>query len=326
MLLDDSVRQFARAKPNLRGRDGTPYKVFRTGLAPDYRRVWIQIVAGYTALAVLFVALLLVESASPLLGAAMCIPFALAMGYTIHFLALFQHAATHYGLSSDPQRNDVLSNVVLGILLGGEINAHRAMHMQHHAWHGTTRDPENAYAEPLTWRFFVGWMSGVRTIKKILNKPAIEGSGEPQGGKMSFNAGRLNIIVSLCVHAAIFAIAVYFEHYALAIAWGLAVGIFFPMLSDLRLILEHRSDSADPNIDYRVQPHGQFTRMFRGGFFTHTFGGAGFDYHLLHHWEPSVPFERLSDLDHFLRDAGLSDYLETRTMSYRKAFNDIVRS
>jgi fatty acid desaturase len=324
--IDDTVRQFAKVRAELKGKDGTSYVIFRASLSPDYAFVWRRIACGYAVLAALFSTLLFAERSSFALGAMLCIPLALTMGYTLHFLSLFQHAAAHNGLSPDSSRNDRLSNVFLGVLLGSEIKAYRSVHMQHHTWHGSNKDPENAYVAPPDWRFFLGWLSGMLTVKKIISKPRIESNTEPQHRAGHSRQPLSGLAVSLCVHAAIFAIAVYFHHYMLALAWFLAVGIIFPMLADLRVILEHRSDTADRGVDYRVQPHGQFTRMFKGGFFTRTFGGAGFDRHLLHHWEPAIPFERLQDLESFLREAGLSDFMDTRTMTYRQAFAEIVRS
>ena len=81
----------------------------------------------------------------------------------------------------------------------------------------------------------------------------------------------------------------------------IGVGVFLPFFGALRQILEHRAPEADGGVDYARTPHGAYTRIFHGGLFAKTFGGAGFDRHLLHHWEPQVSYTRLADLETYLR-------------------------
>jgi fatty acid desaturase len=86
----------------------------------------------------------------------------------------------------------------------------------------------------------------------------------------------------------------------LAVAWIAGTGLFLPFFTALRQILEHRSDAADPDADYSQIAHGEVTRMFSPGLLGSTLGGAGFNRHLLHHWDPQVSYTRLPELEQFL--------------------------
>ena len=79
------------------------------------------------------------------------------------------------------------------------------------------------------------------------------------------------------------------------------MAVSFPFFGSLRQLLEHRSAAASRHVDYSVAPHGRMTRMFREGPFGSTFGAAGFTRHLLHHWDPSVSYTNLAEVEVFLR-------------------------
>jgi fatty acid desaturase len=113
--------------------------------------------------------------------------------------------------------------------------------------------------------------------------------------------------------------------WAAAAAWLLGVAVMFPFFGALRQLLEHRDDKAAASVDYRLTDHGAVTRMFGDGPFASTFGGAGFNRHLLHHWEPTVSYTRLKDLEAFLADTDLKDALAQRTTSYGRTFLCLFR-
>jgi hypothetical protein len=94
----------------------------------------------------------------------------------------------------------------------------------------------------------------------------------------------------------------------------------FPLLATLRQALEHRDDKARSDIDYAKTDQGAYTRLFGDGWFARTFGGAGFNRHLLHHWEPHVSYTRLADLERFLASTPIAAVMEMRRTSYGEAF------
>jgi len=60
--------------------------------------------------------------------------------------------------------------------------------------------------------------------------------------------------------------------------------------------------------------------MFGRGPFSSIFGGAGFNRHLLHHWEPSVSYTNLPALEAYLLDTEAAPLIEMRRSSYFKTF------
>jgi len=105
-----------------------------------------------------------------------------------------------------------------------------------------------------------------------------------------------------------------------ALAWILGVGMVFPFLGALRQLLEHRDDEASPDIDYRTSDHGAFTRVFGDDAFSATFGAAGFNRHLLHHWEPQVSYTNLPALERLLLDTEMGPVIEARRSGYVATF------
>jgi hypothetical protein len=69
-----------------------------------------------------------------------------------------------------------------------------------------------------------------------------------------------------------------------------------------------------------MQDHGAFTRLFKGGIFANTFGGAGFNRHLLHHWEPQVSYTNLPELEAFLETTAMRHIMQQRRTTYRETF------
>jgi fatty acid desaturase len=104
------------------------------------------------------------------------------------------------------------------------------------------------------------------------------------------------------------------------VAWTIAVVIVFPFLAAIRQLLEHRSEQAKPEVDYSVVSHGAVNRMFGSGLVASTFGGAGFNRHMLHHWEPQISCTRLGDLERFLRETPAANIVEQGTTSYGSTF------
>ena len=91
-------------------------------------------------------------------------------------------------------------------------------------------------------------------------------------------------------------------HWQLAICWCVAMAIVYPFCAAVRQVLEHRDEKANPSIDYATQDHGAINRLFKHDLMGYIFGAAGFDRHLLHHWEPTLSYTCLPELEQFLRN------------------------
>jgi hypothetical protein len=105
---------------------------------------------------------------------------------------------------------------------------------------------------------------------------------------------------------------------------GGRVGAVFPFLFALRQLLEHRHEHADPLTDYAEIDHGACTRLFGDDLFSRTFGGAGFNRHLLHHWEPQVSYTNPPELEAFLRGTEMAPIIEARRSSYPETFRKLL--
>jgi fatty acid desaturase len=133
----------------------------------------------------------------------------------------------------------------------------------------------------------------------------------------------LPLLYSLLLHGLLVASLLWVGAWPAALAWVLGVGSVFPFFSALRLMLEHRDLNADPAIDYEVESHGALSRMFGDDLFSATFGGAGLNRHLLHHWEPNVSYTLLPELESFLMRTEVAQVIEARRSSYFAIFRGL---
>ena len=111
------------------------------------------------------------------------------------------------------------------------------------------------------------------------------------------------------------------NYWSLAVAWAMGIGVFFPFFASLRQLLEHRSEEALPSIDYTKVPHGQTHRMFGDGLFASTFGAAGFNRHLLHHWDMRISCTRLKEMESFLNQTPMVAMIQQSSIGYISAFS-----
>ena len=64
--------------------------------------------------------------------------------------------------------------------------------------------------------------------------------------------------------------------------------------------------------------------MFGRHLFSRTFGGAGFNRHLLHHIEPQVSYTRYDALETWLMSTSIAPALDSRRASYVRTFAALV--
>jgi fatty acid desaturase len=307
---------------------GVPYREFKRTLTPRYRVVWRDLLAGHLALVLIAAGVIAAERylstgwavSAALLG---CVLF----GYTFAYINLFFHEASHYLLAPDRARNDRLANLFIGVLFGQDIKAYRVIHFDHHRHLGTPRDTERSYFDALNLRFFLELLTGVKAVKVILNRDRTlkERPRQPSRPAPKRNLLTSPLVLGVLLHAAVVGTAVLFGLWLFAGAWVVGMGLVYPFFGAVRQVLEHRSEYARSDVDYRVEPHGAMSRLFGDGPVASTLGGAGFNRHLLHHWEPQVSYTRLKDLEGFLLDTELAGYLRSRRTSYWKTFWQLLR-
>lgn len=309
-------------KSSITNSKGVKYTEFKAGLKPRFGLVWFHILLGYLAItATLLAAGWLQNHYRSFFW--LTIPLgALLTGYLIAYVHLFIHEAAHYNIAADRRKNDRLANVFIGLIVGMDIKFYRIIHMDHHRYLGTVKDTEKTYFDALNWKFLIESLTGIRVLKVMANreeKAKVNAGLTPEiqaNNKKMFLGGALFNFLAV---VAFFAIG----YWQVALVWLIGMGVMFPFFAALRQLLEHRSEEASAAINYNEVPHGETTRMFGTGIVASTMGGAGFNRHLLHHWDPQVSYTRLKDVEIFLKDTTLANSMQQSRSSYFKTFTKL---
>ena len=307
---------------------GQDYKAFRATLKPDFRRAWRDLLPAHAAIAATLVALVTAQPMFPgAIAQAGLVPAGAAvLGALFNYINLFQHEAAHYGLHPDRAANDRLGYAFVGIFLGVDMAAYRKNHFEHHRALGEPGDTEHTYFDAPGWGLVFGLLSGTYALRKALTSryllgatgdaaPAAGGAA-PAAGGAARRRSYLPLAGGLAFHAAIVGALLALGAWAAAAAWVLGMAAVFPLLGAMRQVLEHRAEEASAAVDYARVPHGATSRLFGDGPFASFYGAAGFNRHLLHHFEPAVSYTRLAELEAFLRRTAVAPYLESRTTTY----------
>lgn len=317
VVTDDYSRTFSMLRAKLVGSNGERYVVFVRGLVPKYWIVYRDISVGYLLLAGSFG----VTVAAPAWGLpklAAAILGAWLIGYWIAYLQLFLHEAAHYNLAPDKNQSDRICDLTVSWLIGTTVKAYRPIHFQHHRDLGTTIDTEFTYFFPLNLLFLLRTAFGIRAVEVLLFRRAKAGGSATAAPKD--RRALVWLMAGATIHAAIIAASIYFGWWWAALAWALGIGMGFPFFGALRQLLEHRDDAADPRTDFRTRDHGAYTRLFADSYLSRTFGGAGFNRHLLHHWEPQVSYTNLPELEAFLEGTEVKHIMDKRRTTYLETF------
>ncbi|MBS1774138.1 MAG: fatty acid desaturase [Bacteroidetes bacterium] len=298
---------------------GEKYNEFKSKLKPRFGLVWFHITLGYIALITVLIAAGYMQNKYSTYFWFTIPVAALLIGYIIAYIHLFIHEAAHYNIASDRKTNDKLANAFIGLIVGMDIGFYRVIHFDHHRFLGTTHDTEKTYFDGLNWRFLIESLTGIRVIKvmtnrddKMKNNTNIDPKLLAANKKMFLGGAFLNF----CIVVALFATG----NWQIALVWLIGMGVMFPFFAALRQLLEHRSENASAAIDYNTVDHGITNRMFGNGLIATTMGAAGFNRHLLHHWDPQVSYTRLKDVERFLMDTELAPPMDKTRTNYIKTF------
>lgn len=300
---------------------GGAYRDFLQGLKPDYRKVWKDLALGY---AMLFAVLALINLSHNLLWLAFAVPVgAILIGYWVAYLQLFIHEGAHYNLAKDRKMNDRLCNALICWMVGTTIKDYRVIHFQHHRKLGQTDDSERSYVNALSNPFILGMLFGIHPIRVFLLRRKLR---QKQESGIGTNKEMRPLVTGICAHLALISALTLAGAWPSALAWIGGMGVFFPFFGAMRQLLEHRSATADPAADYSAREHGALTRIFGNDPFSRTFGGAGFNRHLLHHWEPVVSYTRLGDMEAYLMNTQIAPVIESRRTTYFKTFMELYKN
>jgi len=311
---------------------------FRPTLRPRYWQVWCEIFLCILMMVSGYIAHLLVTARSGnAIGLEIGAVFAAWIGFWLNALLTFGHEAAHYNLSSSHARNDLLSDWTIWLFFPQTTKTYRKSHWQHHLHLGDPEDTEISYHNCLSPWFLTKALTGIYLIILVIRyvfsqkgKTALSPLAQPNLHTTLVVAALVAPLRALTTHAIFVGSALYFRCYATAVTWVVAAALIFPFLATVRQVLEHRSADAACATDFRDVAHGPINRMFGNNVFSRFYGAAGFNRHLLHHWDPTVSYTRFDEMETFFSGTPLcarlanarSTYISSLILLTRKAFGD----
>lgn len=305
MLLNDFSNTFYSAEFPSGEAWIAPYRQLRKNWKPKYVRTWIEITAHWVTL----IGFLVINLSIDITNLWITICSSAFVAVLLHRLHLFLHEGAHGHLAGSQKLNDVLTNIFVGALVLQDVAAYRSQHMLHHRYLGQDCDPERSYQSPLDLKFIAKTLFGVSALGLLLEKVR---------GPRTNSRGRFKITVTgggFLLHLSILTLGLTMDSVSLVISWIVSVGLFFPLIAALRQLLEHSM-----HVDGVGKTSFPVTRIFDRGFLTFLIGAAGFDRHLLHHWDPGIPACRLSEMERSLSRLGFDEILQARRTSYPAVF------
>ncbi len=204
------------------------------------------------------------------------------------------HDLSHKLISKDTKKNDLLGNYLAAGWSGASVPAYRAVHMLHHKYNGSIKDPEHISFTQIQKRGgllkhclrYVFGLEALRLIKKYYGTEAEQRTSAPRRAKPS----KLHVIICQALLAAIFILVA--EAWYLYLLWLYLAVTWNPLLSNLRFLVEHPGES-----DLTVStPSNLLERTF--------FAPYGFNFHLEHHLWPNLPPYRLFRAHDYLKQEG----------------------
>ena len=314
-------------KPNtskLVNQAGLTYREFRGTLTPRWGVVWLHIALGWLALIATNAIIILWSGRHWAIDGALFGVGSILIGFILAYLMLFLHEAVHFNLHPNRKMNDLLCNLFVSGITGQDVRNYRPIHWDHHRYLGTTMDTEITYFDALNIRFLVEAMLGIRVFK-VFARRGKDHNGKRETRKRPAKSRPYVLVAGFVFNFGFLITLFYFGQWALLGAWSVGFLVFSPFFGALRQLLEHRDEDADPKVDYTSVAHGAIGRMFGDGLLASTLGGAGFNRHLLHHWEPDLSYTRLRELEEYLMDTEVAAYLRERHTTYIETFRRLFQ-
>jgi fatty acid desaturase len=317
----DYSSSFQRLRPLITNSKGTRYIDFVKTLSPRYGRLYLDIALGYAALILTAVLVVRLPANGVMPGWLAAVIGEVSVGFWIAYLQLFIHEGAHFNFSPDRSRSDMLCNLLIAWMIGTSVQKYRVVHFQHHRALGSVEDSEATYFFPLNLLFIIKGLLGIRVLEVLLSRSSLQIKKETVRDERGEYVG----LAGLAAHAVILTATYVFGSIWLSLAWTGGICAFFPLFGALRQLLEHRDERADAKANYFETDHGTYTRMFGSDVFSSVFGGAGFNRHLLHHWEPSISYTNLPELETYLLDTDVAPLIEMRRSNYFRTFIGLFR-
>ena len=305
---------------------------FRKNLRPRYGVVWFDISFCLLMMAGGFAAhIALVCIWGNVFGLEVGVLFVLWIGFWLNAILTFGHEAAHYNLSPSRARNDVLADWTIWLFFPETTKNYRRSHWQHHLHLGDLQDTEISYHNCLSPWFLARALTGLYLLELMSRyvfhaRPAASVGRAPSSAPAGSTADRITpVLRTAAVHSIFLGIAIFFHAYASALVWAIAVVFVFPFFASTRQILEHRASEAACSTDFGLVPHGPVNRLFGTDLFSRYFGAAGFNRHLLHHWDPTVSYTRFDEMQAFFSGTHLQGSMGKAQSSYGSTFRALLR-
>jgi len=306
----------------LKDSSGLGYLSFRKKLAPTFYKVWIDMALCLLMMAL--PALFFKEAAGNSLIVITLIPLcALWSAYWIHAYGCFFHEGAHFNLHKNKLTNDMISNLLLTPFFGMLVKSYRVSHWEHHKHLGTGKDTEISYLSALSITNLLQVFLGIYHLKTIIRYIQNFKSVGSQAHRNSKSTIFLfTLIFAVIVQVAIASLMFIYISPAAGLSWAIAYFILYPMLAKIRQTLEHRS--LDVKIIESSTEHGAVHRIFGTDSFSNYFGAAGFNRHLIHHYDPSISYTNFDELEFFLKDTSVAEELFSNRTTYTKTFLNML--
>lgn len=323
---DDYSHSFSRMRGQLVNSNGVQYADFIRGLTPIYWRVHLDIGLRYFA-SIVIVAVTCTAQGNGV-SSLVLVPLAAAL-IAIFSPAVHIHEASHWNIAANRKTNDFLCNLLMSWIIGLEIKFYRKIHFDHHRHLGTVQDSENSYFLPLNAMFILKGITGISAAQTLLGYVKRHDKSRLPVRRAKTETATLGfapvavLASGVIIHGSIVVGLWYFGETAASAAWFIGVGALIPLFGSVRQILEHRMDDARSDIDYSRVDQGACTRLFGDSFLAKLVGASGFNRHLLHHWDPQIPYTRLPELERFLSTTQVGTILDRRRTTYRAAFRQL---
>ena len=306
----------------LKDKNGNGYLSFRRKLTPAFYRVWMDITL---CLVMMFLPVLLFNEVVNYSSIAyIFIPvWALWSAYWIHAYGCFFHEAAHFNIHREKKINDLISNLLLTPFLGMLITDYRLSHWEHHKHFGTSNDTEISYRSPLSIKNLLQVFTGISHVRIVLKYVQNFKSAGSQSQKYSRSiAFLITLFLAAIVQVMISSLMFIYVSASAALSWIIAYFVFYPMLARIRQTLEHRR--LDENAQIEAMECQAVNRLFGNSFFSRYFGAAGFNRHLLHHYDPSISYTNFDELELFLRNTSIAEELDAKRSTYSGTFAKLL--
>ena len=299
---------------------GRSWTELKQPLSPHHGQVWRDIGLCYLGLGLGTGVIVGVQLMLGTGVALVLLPIGVALtGFWMASLVRFMHEGGHRMLHPNPQWNDRLCNAFVCAWVLDEVANNRATHWQHHLHLGGHGDTEITYFRAPTNRFLLRTLTALYVFE-IIGRRILGGQAETprSSGRILFS-----LVRSAAYHAAVLGFLLWMGGWVGALCWALAMGTTYPFFDVLRQILEHRREDIGPEIDLSQEVHGPHNRLFGKGAWSRWFGNAGFHNHLLHHWDPTVSYTRLDEMEEILLQTDLAPQIEAARTTYSGVWREL---